>query len=60
LRVRRIVSHEIHNSADCWICRKPLPTEEHLKRLDEFGFTVHNVCFTKLTAEKNALNPTNN
>lgn len=36
---------------DCWLCCQPLPVEEHLTRLDELGFTVHNACFA-LAAEK--------
>jgi hypothetical protein len=50
----------MHYDHECWICRKPLPPEEQLKQLDEYGFTVHGACFSQLTAEKNTVKvPTN-
>jgi hypothetical protein len=44
---------------DCWICQQSLPPEEYLKRLDEFGFTVHKTCLVGAALGQKAVSQRN-
>jgi hypothetical protein len=37
----------------CWICHKALSSAKDSTRQDEFGFVVHQACFSDLTKRKN-------